>query len=475
MSARKDAFAFSEAAHRVLRSIESSGREAWFVGGCVRDSIMGREVNDIDITTSAPWEEVAHLCADKGMAIHETGVRHGTVTVVCESPSTHRLEGFEVTTYRTDSSTSKDARHPDSVTFVSSIEEDLKRRDFTMNAIAWHPERGLIDPFEGQRDIALGIIRTLGDPHQRFREDALRILRACRFASQLGFAIDGRTYDAMLASKHLLTSVSTERTTHELDLMLMGPHVHDAIMDTVDVLAMVLPELVSMKGCAQATKYHVYDVLEHTAWAVQLSAQERLIRWAALCHDMGKPAAAFFDENGVEHFYGHAKISARLARGIADRLLMSNTLKSDLVHLVATHDNPLEQSPRAVRRALARCGGDVKLFRAQLALKRADALAHAPEYRHQAEAIDVLEAILDETIAAKDAFTTRQLAIDGNDILSLGVEAGPAIGNILQAALEEVIDERIPNERNALLEFARSQAREIRPNVRSAQASSARS
>lgn len=457
-NAQQAAFAFPEASHAVMQALEVAGHEAWFVGGCVRDSLMGRIINDIDIATSAPWEETAHACQQAGMSVHETGTRHGTVTVVYRDAATDAVTSFEVTTYRADSPTSKDARHPDSVTFVSSIEEDLQRRDFTINAIAWHPTRGLLDPFGGRTDIEGRIIRALGRPEQRFREDALRILRACRFASQLGFAIDERTYDAMLASKHLLPSISTERITYELDRLLLGEHVHDALMGTVDVLAVVLPELVSMKGFEQVTKYHVYDVLEHTAWAVQYAAQDRLVRWAALCHDMGKPAAAFFDQDGVEHFYGHAQISAAIARGIMSRLLMSRPFKDAVAHLVAEHSNECTPSARAVKRRLARLNGDVDLFRAQLALKRADVLAHAPEYRSQTNGIDRLEAILEEVVAADDALTVRHLAIDGNDVISLGVDAGPCVGDILQAALDAVIDERIPNEREQLLAFAQRRA-----------------
>ncbi len=477
-----DIFRFPEEAFDVLHALEEAGFEAYFVGGCVRDSIMGRPISDVDIATSARWQETAAACEAHGMRAHETGTKHGTITIIAggakdgergnaEGPENVADEGaagegcgsgakgdqapqaFEVTTYRVDSATSADSRHPDSVEFVSSIEEDLSRRDFTMNAMAWHPERGLVDPYGGRQDMAEGVIRVVGDPNQRFREDALRILRACRFASQLGFRIDGETYDSMLSHKSLLENVSTERITHELDLLLLGSHVHDALMGTVDVLSFVIPELVAMKDCAQPTKYHCFDVLEHTAWAVQNAEPTRLVRWAALCHDMGKPACMFFGEGGVVHFYGHATVSAKLARGMMDRLLMGPAFKDSLCAMVSNHSDKVAPTPKSVKRALAKVGGDPVLFRSLLALKRADILAHAPEYRGQAASMDEIEAALDDMIAKGDAFAIRHLAIDGNDVMSLGLAEGPEVGRVLQAALDAVVDEAVENERGALIDY----------------------
>lgn len=460
----------------MLCTLEQAGYEAYFVGGCVRDSIMGRPVSDIDIATSAHWEETAAACEAVGMHAHETGVKHGTVTIVVDatddeaaiafsdpddadaSASASRPQAFEVTTYRIDSATSADSRHPDSVEFVQSIEEDLARRDFTMNAMAWHPDRGLVDPFSGQHDIEGRVIRVVGDPSKRFKEDALRILRACRFASQLGFRINDATYEAMLTHKCLLENVSPERITHELDLMLLGTYIHDALMRTVDVIAVVLPELVAMKDCDQKTKYHCYDVLEHTAWAIQEAEPTRVVRWAALCHDMGKPACKFHDANGVVHFYGHAAISAKLARGLMDRLLMSNDFKETVFSMVLNHSDKIAENSRSVRRALVRTGGDVELFRNLLGLKRADILAHAPEYQSQTETIDAIEAELDKIIAADEAFSVKQLAITGKDVIAAGVPEGPQVGDVLQQALGAVIEDELPNEREPLLEFVRSLA-----------------
>lgn len=444
-----DIFNFSKTAIEVLRALEDAGAEAWLVGGCVRDAIMGRPINDIDIATSAPWQQTAHICESCGMRVRETGTAHGTVTIL------HGDESFEVTTYRVDSATSSDSRHPDSVEFVSSIEEDLARRDFTINAMAWHPQRGVIDPYGGMHDIEGKLVKVVGSPKARFKEDALRILRACRFASQLGFSIDEDTYRAMLASKSLLARISAERLTYELDRFLTGAYVRETLMRTVDVLSFVLPELVAMKGCPQRTQYHIYDVLEHTAYAVEAAPPTRLLRWAALCHDMGKPAAAFMGEDGAEHFYGHAQVSARLADGLMSRLLMSNSFKADVLKLIRMHSDTIEETPRCVRRVLKRMDGRADLFRAFLDLKRADTLAHAPTYHVQVAHYDALEAVLDEVLAEGDAFTLSALALNGNDLLAMGLEPGPPLGMLLNTALDAVIDGKVPNEKEALIAFVR--------------------
>ena len=374
----------------------------------------------------------------------ETGVAHGTLTVACEG------EPLEITTYRTDGVYS-DGRHPDSVAPASSIEEDLQRRDFTINALAYHPARGIIDPFGGLDDMERGVLRCVGNPATRFSEDALRILRACRFASQLGVAIDPATFEAMIACKNLLRQVS------ELERFVCGDYVHDALMACVDVLAFVLPELVAMKGCAQVTKYHIYDVLEHTAWVVQRTPPEPLQRWSALFHDMGKPAAAFFeetDEGPVEHFYGHAAVSVSLACGIMHRLPFPAWLRRDVPPLVRAHDDVVPPNARAVRRMLGRLGGRTDLFAALCDIKRADALAQAPFCAPRADAADELRALMEQILEEEAAFTVKHLVINGRDIMALGVAAGPEVGRLLDACLDAVIDERVPNEREELLTFA---------------------
>lgn len=434
-------------ARRVIEVLEAAGFEAWCVGGFVRDSLLGRPVSDIDIACSALWPQTEEACLAAGMRVHRTGEKHGTVTVVCDDAA------FEVTTFRVDGAYS-DARHPDEVRFVRSLKEDLARRDFTINAMAYHPLRGLADPFGGLEDARRGIIRTVGDPAQRFGEDALRILRACRFSSQLGFSLDSATYQAMLEGKRGLLRVSSERITAELQNLLLGGNVCDALLRTVDVLSAVLPELVAMKGFDQCTPYHCHDVLEHTARAVAGTPPYPLVRWAALFHDMGKPAAFFKEPGGRGHFYGHAKISVPLARGIMDRLTFSTAFRDRVLLLVERHDDVFDATPRAVKRALARMGGDVELFRALCDLKRGDASAQAPAYAEERmRRADDLLRVLDGILAEGEAFTLKHLAVNGRDAMDAGIAQGPSVGAALAAALDAVIDEQIPNDRETLLAF----------------------
>lgn len=434
-------------ARRVIEVLEAAGFEAWCVGGFVRDSLLGRPVSDIDIACSALWPQTEEACLAAGMRVHRTGEKHGTVTVVCDDAA------FEVTTFRVDGAYS-DARHPDEVRFVRSLKEDLARRDFTINAMAYHPLRGLADPFGGLEDARRGIIRTVGDPAQRFGEDTLRILRACRFSSQLGFSLDGATYQAMLEGKRGLLRVSSERITAELQKLLLGDNVRDALLQTVDVISAVLPELVAMKGFDQCTPYHCHDVLEHTARAVAGTPPYPLVRWAALFHDMGKPAAFFKEPGGRGHFYGHAKISVPLARGIMDRLTFSTAFRDRVLLLVERHDDVFDATPRAVKRALARMGGDVELFRALCDLKRGDASAQAPAYAEERmRRADDLLRVLDGILAEGEAFTLKHLAVNGRDAMDAGIAQGPSVGAALAAALDAVIDEQIPNDRETLLAF----------------------
>ena len=438
---------------KALSLLENAGFEAWLVGGFVRDRIIGRECSDIDIACSAHWTEAKEVFSRAGLPTYEVGVKHGTLTVVLDdSPS-------EVTTYRADG-LYKDSRHPESVRFVSSIEEDLARRDFSINALAYHPVRGFVDAFGGLADIEAGIIRAVGNPKKRFEEDALRILRACRFASQLGFTVEDDTLSAMISCKSRLGYVSTERLTHEIEGLLLGDYVHHAIMSCVDVLTFAVPELSAMKGFDQKTPYHIYDVLEHTAWVVQNTPADRLTRWAAFLHDMGKPAAAF-EDGEVRHFYGHAQVSVVLGRALMDRLLISPAFRDQVLLLVKRHDDVVEGSPRAVKRMLVKLNGDVELFRKLCDIKRADALSQAPRCTHRAEEAEKLKLILDEVLAASEPFSLKHLAINGNDILKLGVKPGPHIGEILNAALDSVIEERIANERDELIEFASSMVKEL--------------
>ncbi len=438
-----------ESATQALSILESAGFEAWVVGGYVRDALLDKQGTDIDIATSARWQEAQHLFEENGYRTRETGVAHGTITVLIENSS------FEVTTYRHDG-TYLDARHPQEVTFVRSIEEDLARRDFTINALAYHPQRGILDCFGGMHDLQTKTLRTVGNSAKRFSEDALRILRGCRFVSQLGFSLEEETMYQMLSHKYLLSRISAERITHELELLLLGEYVKKSLLETVDILAAVMPELVACKDFDQRTPYHRYDVLEHTAITVNETPSYPLVRWSALFHDLGKPASFFIDKKDIGHFYGHAAISIHLARSIMARLRLAPSFCTKVCTLVELHDETIEPTSKGVKRMLARLGGDVELFNALCDLKQADAAAQAPQCAYRIGAIEELKCILNNILKADEAFSLNKLAINGNQVMELGIPAGPEVGQVLRAALNAVIDEAIPNEYKALNNFVKT-------------------
>lgn len=429
-----------------LDLLERAGYEAWCVGGFVRDALMGREISDIDIATAAHWEATKGIFEAAGYHVVETGVKHGTVTVFIESVP------LEITTYRTDGQY-HDHRHPESVTFVQSIEEDLARRDFTMNAIAYHPERGLFDPYKGSKDIEAHVIRAVGDPLKRFSEDALRILRGIRFVSQLGFTVEERTYEGMLEQAPLLTEIAHERVACELEGFLLGAHIHDALMRYIDIVSVVVPEALPMKDFDQKTPYHIYDVLEHTAYVLQNTPSYPLVRWAAFFHDIGKPATFFTDDNGVGHFYGHAKISVRIARDAMKRLHMPNKLIDDVLILVKVHDDVVAAQPKSVKRMIRKLGGNVDLFYALCDLKKGDAAGQAPHCAGRIQLADDLAQVAREIVEAQEAFALKDLAIKGGDLIAQGTPPGPEVGVLLNKALDAVIEEKIPNNKQALLAY----------------------
>lgn len=435
-------------AETALTVLEAAGYEAWVVGGFVRDAFLCRPSADVDIACSAHWEDTQEAFEEAGFHTYETGVAHGTLTVMVGEHS------IEVTTYRADG-TYTDARHPDAVQFVRSIEEDLARRDFTINAMAYHPQRGLLDPYNGRADLRAHLIRAVGEPKKRFAEDALRILRASRFAAQLGFAIELATYKGMLENKGLVPRVAVERMRHELELLLCGTHAGTVLETQVDVLSAALPELVAMKGFDQCNPYHIYDVLGHTAHVVDGTPPYPLVRWAALFHDMGKPATFFKEDNGRGHFYGHPRVSVQIAQGVMRRLKMPSAFEADVLRLVERHDDVIEPTPRAVKRVLAKLDGRPEMFRALVDLRKGDARGQAPRCAYRVEENEHLLGFLGDILAANEAFTLKRLAIKGEDVIEAGVPQGPAVGNALNRALEAVIDGKVPNTREALLNFVR--------------------
>ncbi|MBQ9067568.1 MAG: HD domain-containing protein [Eggerthellaceae bacterium] len=435
-----------EAACKVLDALERAGYEAWVVGGFVRDSLLGRAVNDVDIATNAHWQDVRSVARRAGMHTIETGVAHGTITVRCLGSS------IEVTSFRSEGAYS-DARHPDKVDFIESIEEDLSRRDFTANAIAYHPRRGLFDPFGGAEDIETGVIRAVGEPKKRFSEDALRIARAVRFASELGFSIERTTLAGAEENTGLLARVSVERIAKELTRMLCGSSVRSVIVGYPALIDALLPELAPMRGFDQRSPYHVYDVYEHTAFVVEGVDPKPLLRWAALLHDCGKPGSFSVGENGQGHFYGHAKLSAHIAQKLLSRLKMSKTFSANVVKLVRYHDVHRKPSKEGVKRMLAQLDENPNLFRDLCALQRSDAFAHAPGHTDRSALADAMEACLNEVMANGEAYRIADLAISGKDLMHAGFEQGPAIGELLDEALDAVICGRAENTSADLLAY----------------------
>lgn len=435
-----------DSARVVIDVLEDAGFEAWLVGGFVRDSLMGRPVHDVDIATNAHWEEVRDVAEAQHLHTFETGTKHGTISVQAEG------DIIEVTTYRSDGDYA-DARHPDHVTFVKTIDEDLARRDFTMNAIAYHPLRGIFDPYGGCADIAACTIRAVGDAPTRFGEDALRILRAVRFASELGFTIEPVTLAGAHAQVAQLQLVAAERVRVELERMLLGKNVRRALLDYADIIVEVLPELDAMRGFDQKSPYHIYDIYEHTAYVVEGTPATPLLRWAALLHDVGKPSTFTIGPNGQGHFFGHAPVGAPIAQSILSRLRAPSRLTADVVSLVHFHDTHIPAQPRSVKRLLNKLAGRSELFFSLCELQVADARAHAPEYQERGKLAEQVALCLKDILAAGEAFSLRDLAITGADVIALGVEPGPSVGHLLDAALEAVIDEDVVNEHEVLIAF----------------------
>ncbi len=430
-----------------LALLEDGDYEAWFVGGMVRDLLLGRPIHDIDITTNAPWQEVVTIFSHAGWQCIETGTAHGTVTVLANGIP------LEITTYRVDGAY-HDGRHPDSVQFTQSITEDLARRAFTINAMAWHPARGLCDPFDGQQDLAAQIIRCVGNPATRFDEDGLRILRALRFAAQLDFSLDPLTAQAALEGKSRLQNVSAERQQSELQKLILGPQAGSVLVAYVDTLAYALPELIAMKDCPQQTPYHCYDVLEHSARALDAIPPTATLRWAALFHDVGKPATRFRGADGVDHFYGHDALGATLAHQAMTRLKFPRKLQQRVELLIRHHNNPIEPTPRAVRRCLRRLEGNTEAFRELCLLKKADGLAHAPGFQGEAVHYESLLTLLDSMIAEEEALSVKDLAINGRDLIALGMTPGPALGDLLEQLFTLVCEEKVANTNEDLTEMA---------------------
>ncbi len=429
--------------NKALTLLGEAGFEAYAVGGCIRDCLMGKFPSDYDVTTSALPRETESVFSS--YKVIETGIKHGTVTVIIDDMP------IEITTYRVEGQYF-DCRHPGSIRFTRSLREDVARRDFTMNAVAFAPGAGIVDYFGGTEDIEAGVIRCVGNPDRRFKEDALRIMRALRFASVTGFEIEEKTLWAMEDNKKLLQEISAERVRDELVKLLCGRHAEKCIVENADIIGAVIPEILYMKGFRQCNPHHVYDVLTHSAVAVGAVDATPVLRLAALFHDIGKPKCFSLDNEGVGHFFGHASISAELTEKIMSRLKFDNDTKQKVTELVRLHDLQIELSEKAVKRVMNKISPE--MFFDLLQLKRADNLAQSPEYRSRQRYYDELESIAKEIIEKEECFSLRDLAIDGNDLITIGFTQGKEIGKVLAMLLEEVIEGRFPNDRKKLINEA---------------------
>jgi len=425
----------------ILSRLQSRGYEAFLVGGCVRDILMGRSPHDWDITTNAAPAEIVKAFED--YKVIETGLKHGTVTVLSGG------EGIEVTTYRMDG-VYADHRRPESVSFTKSVKEDLARRDFTINAICYSPQSGFIDPYGGEKDIKAGVIRCVGEPDKRFEEDALRILRALRFSSLLGFEIEKDTAAALFGKKELLKSISAERIQAELTKTLCGDKAGDVLRAYAEILCVPLPELKVTVGFDQHNKHHCYDVWNHTCAVVENTPRDPVLRWAALFHDIGKPETFSRDKNGEGHFYSHALASKKISGKIMHRLKFDNRTRERILLLVEHHDILINKDEKGAKRLLARFGAEVVLQ--LLALARADNLGQAQAYRHRLSEYDRLEAFIRKLIADGACLSIKDLTVDGSDIKSLGYR-GENIGKALNILFEAVVEDKVGNEREALLAY----------------------
>ena len=429
-----------ERVDRIITTLQRHGYEAYAVGGCVRDSLIGRVPGDWDITTSALPEETKALFG----RTFDTGIEHGTVTVLLEH------EGFEVTTYRIDGKY-EDSRHPKEVQFTRSLAEDLKRRDFTINAMAYNNEDGLIDLFGGTEDLRKGIIRCVGRAKQRFEEDALRILRALRFSAQLGFGIEEETRQAIEDMADNLSKISAERIQTELVKLLVSPHpevIREAC--SLGVTRVILPEFDAMMATRQETPHHCYSVGEHTVQALMHIEADKILRLTMLFHDMGKPEKKTYDKDGTAHFKGHAVVSEAMAREVMHRLKFDNDTLRKVTKLVLCHDYRMEASARNVRRAMNKIGED--LFPYYMKVRKADTEAQSSyQQEKKRENLEQIEQLYKEIREKRQCVCLKELAVTGRDLIQAGIEPGPRLGEILSTLLEEVIEEPGMNQKEILL------------------------
>lgn len=422
----------------VLNTIISHGFEAFIVGGCVRDFLLNRTPNDFDITTNATPLQIEEIFKD--YHVIETGLQHGTVTVVIESVT------VEITTYRIDGSYS-DGRHPDNVQYTSQLKDDLSRRDFTINAMAYNHNVGIVDQFNGIHDLNSKLITCVGEPQKRFSEDALRIMRAIRFSSQLNFSIEKNTSKKVHELKDTLKKVSVERIAVELNKLIMGEKPHEILMLYSDIISTIIPEIVPCIGFNQHSKYHKYDVWEHMTIAVQNSKKDLNIRLAMLLHDIGKPNTFTLDSHENGHFYNHAYVSAEIAENILKRLKYDNSTIKKVTTLIRHHDDEFNNVYN-IKKSISTLGQET--FFDLISVQQADALSKHDFCSKHIDELEDIKKVATEIISNNECLTLKDLSLNGNDLKSMGI-SGKSIGDTLNMLLDNVLKGTLKNDRKSLI------------------------
>lgn len=436
----------SSKAKIVINALADAGFSAYVVGGCVRDYFLGNQTSDTDITTSAKPCEVEKILADKNIKVVETGLKHGTVTAVIDKTP------LEITTFRADGEY-RDSRHPQSVEFVEDVEQDLKRRDFTVNAMAYNDERGLVDLFGGRKDIENRIIRTVGEPDARFKEDALRIMRALRFSSVLGFEIEEKTKKSIFDNMYLLENISAERIFSELSKLLCGKNVLNVLDEFRQVIGVIIPQLIPSFNCAQNTPWHTYTVYEHIIHSVDFAPCDPVIRLTMLLHDIGKPSVKRTDENGRDHFKTHADAGEKIAAEVLSKLKVSNNIYNKVTTLIKYHQSVENVNDVKIKHWFNKIGEEYTL--SLFDVRIADLKAHninLKEVNMEIEELISIKKQAQEAISRGDPYRISDLAVNGNDLLSAGLE-GRKIGEMLSNILNLVMDGKLKNNKQSIIEY----------------------
>lgn len=436
----------SDGAKIILNALEDAGFSSYVVGGCVRDYFLGNINSDTDIATCAMPYEVENILSKKNIKVVETGLKHGTVTAVLNKTP------FEITTFRSDGEY-LDSRHPQNVKFVSDVSEDLKRRDFTVNAMAYNDKQGVVDLFGGREDIKNKIIRTVGDPNERFNEDALRIMRALRFSSVLGFEIEENTKNAVFNNMHLLRNISAERIFAELQKLLCGKNVLGVLDEYRQVIGVIIPQLEPSFECAQNTPWHMYTVYEHIIHSVEYAPPDSVIRLTMLLHDIGKPYVKTTDENGRDHFKTHASKGAEIAADVLKNLKVSNEIFDKVTTLIKYHQSVENVNDIKIKRWFNKIGQEntLSLFDVRIA----DLKAHnvnKPEVKKEIDILSELKNQALELIEKGEPYRVSDLAVNGNDLIALGYR-GVQIGEKLNEILSLVIDDKLENSKSAVMNY----------------------